>query len=50
MSSNQGFSYYFCMMIEESGESISQRYGSGSGRPKNMWIRYPDSDRDPQHW
>jgi hypothetical protein len=28
-SRNQGFSYYFCMMIE----------GSGSGRPKNMWIR-----------
>jgi hypothetical protein len=27
---NQGFSYYFCMMIE----------GSGSGRPKNMWIRW----------
>ncbi len=29
-SRNQGFSYYFCMMIE----------GSGSGRPKNMWIRW----------
>ncbi len=28
-SRNQGFSYYFCMMIE----------GSGSGRPKNTWIR-----------
>jgi hypothetical protein len=28
-SRNQGFSYYFCMMIE----------GSGSRRPKNMWIR-----------
>jgi hypothetical protein len=26
----QGFSYYFCMMIE----------GSGSGRPKNTWIRW----------
>ncbi len=26
-SRNQGFSYYFCMMIE------------GSRRPKNMWIR-----------
>ncbi len=25
---NKGFSYYFCMMIE------------GSGRPKNMWIRW----------
>ncbi len=30
-SRNQGFSYYFCMMIEGSG--------SGSWRPKNMWIR-----------
>jgi hypothetical protein len=29
-SRNQGFSYYFCMMIE----------GSGSGRPKNTWIRW----------
>ncbi len=28
---NQGFSYYFCMMIEGSG--------SGSWRPKNTWIR-----------
>ncbi len=27
---NQGFSYYFCMMIE----------GSGSWNPKNMWIRW----------
>ncbi len=27
-SRNQGFSYYFCMLIE------------GSGRPKNMWIRW----------
>jgi hypothetical protein len=50
-SRNQGFSYYFGMMIEETGESIRQRYGSGSGRPKNVWIRYPDdSDPDPQHW
>ncbi len=29
-SRNQGFSYYFCMVIE----------GSGSGRPKDMWIRW----------
>ncbi len=29
-SRNRGLSYYFCMMIE----------GSGSGRPKNMWIRW----------
>ncbi len=31
-SRNQGFSYYFCMMIEGSG--------SGSWRPKNTWIRW----------
>jgi hypothetical protein len=29
-SRNQGFSYYFCMIIE----------GSGSWRPKNTWIRW----------
>ncbi len=34
---NQGFSYYICMMIEGSG-SIPLTSGSGSGRPKNMWI------------
>ncbi len=28
-SSNQDFSYYFCLMIE----------GSGSGRPNDIWIR-----------
>ncbi len=42
---NQGFSYYFCMMIEGSGSgagSIPMTSGSGSGsrRPKNMWIRW----------
>ncbi len=31
-SRNQCFSYYFCKIIEGSG--------SGSGRPKNMWIRW----------
>jgi hypothetical protein len=37
---NQGFSYYFCMMIEGSGSgSIPLTSGSGSWRPKNMWIR-----------
>ncbi len=35
-SRNQGFSYYFYMMIEGSG---SIPLTSGSGRPKNMWIR-----------
>jgi hypothetical protein len=34
---NRGFSYYFCLMIEGSG-SIPLASGSGSGRPKNMWI------------
>ncbi len=44
---NQGFSYYFCMMIRGSGSgsvarSIPLTSGSGSGswRPKNMWIRW----------
>jgi hypothetical protein len=46
---NQGFSYYFCMMIEGSGSgsragsgSIPLTSGSGSGWPKNMWIRNTD--------
>jgi hypothetical protein len=43
-SRNQGFSNYFCTMIEGSGSragsgSIPLTSGSGSGRPKNMWIR-----------
>ncbi len=41
-SKNQGFSYYFCMIIEGSGAgsgSIHLINGSGSRRPKNMWIR-----------
>jgi hypothetical protein len=29
-SRNQCFSYYFCLMIE----------GSGSGKPKNIWIHW----------
>ena len=44
---NQGFSYYFCMMIEGSGSiagsgsgSIPLTSGSGSWRPKNTWIRW----------
>jgi hypothetical protein len=53
-SRNQGFSYYFCMMVEGSG-SIPLTSGS-------IWIRIweakkhvdpvdpdPDSDLDPQH-
>jgi hypothetical protein len=39
-SRNQGFSYYFCMMIEGSGSiPLTSGSGSGSWRPKNMWIR-----------
>ncbi len=41
-SRNQGFSYYFGLMMEGSGSvSIPLTIGSGSGsrRPKNMWIR-----------
>jgi hypothetical protein len=38
---NQGFSYYFCMMIEGSGSSsIPLTSGSGSWRPKSMRIRW----------
>ncbi len=44
---NQGFSDYFCMIIEGSGSrersgSIHLTSGSGSGswRPKNTWIRW----------
>ncbi len=36
---NQGFSYYFCMMIEGSG-SIPLTNGSVSGKLKNMLIRW----------
>ncbi len=46
-SRNQGFSYYFCMMIEGS-RSIPLTNGSGSRRPKNVDLD-PDSDTDPQH-
>jgi hypothetical protein len=48
-SRNLGFSYYCCIMTEGSGSgsragsrsgSIPLTSGSGSGRPKNMWIRW----------
>jgi hypothetical protein len=45
-SRNQGFSYYFCLMMERSGSgSIPMTNRSGSGRPKNIRIRIsiPDS-------
>jgi hypothetical protein len=41
-SRHQGFSNYFCIMIEGSGSgSIPLTSGSGSGsrKPKNIWIR-----------
>jgi hypothetical protein len=43
-SKKQGFPYYFFLLIEEFGSgagsrSIPRTNGSGSGRPKNMWIR-----------
>jgi hypothetical protein len=44
----QGFSYYFCMMIEGYGSragSIPLTSGSGSGRPK----KHVDPV-DPEHW
>jgi hypothetical protein len=44
-SRNQGFSYYFCTMIEGSG---SIPLTSGSGWSKNHVD--PDSNPDPQHW
>ncbi len=38
---NQGFSYYFCIMIEGSGSiHLTSGSGSGSWRPKNMWIQW----------
>ncbi len=41
---NQGFSYFFCMMMEGPG-SIYLTNGSGSGRSKNLQIRKTDF-----HW
>ncbi len=53
-SRNQGFSYFFCLVIERSGSGAGARSillidgsGSGSRRPKKV---DPDSDPDPQHW
>ncbi len=40
-SKNQGFPYYFCLLIEGFGSgSIPLTNGSGSRRPKNMWIQW----------
>jgi hypothetical protein len=53
-SRSQGFSYYFCMMIEGSGSgsregsgSIPLTSGSGSWRPKNTWIRIRNTGSRP---
>ncbi len=35
-SRNKGFPYYICLMIE----GFRSRAGSGSGRPRNTWIRW----------
>ncbi len=56
-SRNQGFSCFFCLMIEGSGSragsgSIPLTNGSGSRRPKTHVDPVdldPDSDPDPQH-
>ncbi len=52
-SRKQGFSYYFCMMIEGSGSgSIPLNSGSGSGEAqKHVDPVDPDlySDPDPEH-
>jgi hypothetical protein len=58
-SRNQGFCYYFCMMIEGSGSgsragsgsgSIPLTSGSGSGRPKNTWIRWSGNPAQRSCW
>jgi hypothetical protein len=42
---NQCFSYYFCLMIEWSRSvRVSLTNGSGSGRPKNTWIRIRNTE------
>ncbi len=53
---NQGFSYYFCMMIEGSRSGtgswsipLTGGSGSGSGRPKNMLIRIRNTAVYPIH-
>jgi hypothetical protein len=39
LSKNQGFSYYFCLVMEvEESESGSALPTNESGRPKNFWI------------
>jgi hypothetical protein len=48
---NQGFSYYFCMIIEGSGSGsipLTSGSGSGSGRPKK-YVDPVDPDSDPEH-
>jgi hypothetical protein len=54
-SRNQGFSYYFCLVIEGSGAgTVPLTNGSGSRRPKNIRIlririhRLQAGDKDPK--
>jgi hypothetical protein len=47
-SRKQGFSYYFCLMIEGSGSGsmpLTDGSGYGSGRPKNIWIQIRNTTR-----
>ncbi len=43
---NEGFSYYFCLMIEGTGSgSVSTKKTYGSQKHTD-----PDPTSDPQHW
>jgi hypothetical protein len=47
-STNQGFSYYFCLMIEGSGSMLLT---NGSGSAIRMEQKNVDPvDPDPEHW
>jgi hypothetical protein len=49
-SRNQGFSYYFCLMIKGSGSgSVPRTNRSGYGSLKTYRTDPTDSDPDPQH-
>jgi hypothetical protein len=45
-SSSQDFPYYFCLMIGLSGAG-PRTDGSGSRRPKSIWIR--NTAKDPHY-
>jgi hypothetical protein len=46
----EGFSSYFCLMIEGSGDgSVPRANGFGSGRPNNIRFRIPSTAiKDPE--